>query len=323
MAAHMQLADIQALRQQLGDLVIRTPIHHWRTPSVIEDLGPETAVILKLELLQITGTFKPRGALGVMLNLPTEALKRGVTAVSAGNHAIATAYAAKVLGTTAKVVMMSSANAFRIEQCRSFGAELEMADDAHSAFARVHEIEREEGRTFVHPFDGPRTTLGTATVGLEFCEQDPNLDAVIVPIGGGGLCAGVSAAVKLMNPHCKVYGVEPEGADSMHRSFAAGKPQPIEAVRTIADSLGAPYAEQHSFELCRQNVDQLVRVSDDQMRQGMRRLFTDMKLAVEPAGAATTAALWGPLKQELRGKRVGLIVCGTNIDIKTFAQLTQ
>lgn len=283
-------------------------------------VGAETAVFLKEELFQKTGSFKPRGALAVMLDLPKDALACGVTAVSAGNHAMAVGYAARALGSTAKVVMPKNANPFRVQGCRDLGAEVELVDDVHKAFDRVHEIQETEGRTFVHPFEGPKTALGTATLGLEFLEDVADLDAVIVPIGGGGLIAGVAAAVKLMQPHTLVFGVEPEGADSMHRSFAAGSPQAIEAVRTIADSLGAPHAAPYSFALCRRYVDDLVKVSDDQLRAAMDLLFRSAKLAVEPAGAAATAALCGPLRDRLRGKRVGLIVCGANIDPQTFAK---
>ena len=276
-------------------------------------------VHLKLELFQKTGTFKIRGALSVMLNLGKDALSRGVTAVSAGNHAIATACAAQVVGTTAKVVMMKSANPFRVEKCRAYGAEIVLAEDVHHAFDEVARIEKEEGRTFVHPFEGERTALGTATLGKEFLEQVPGLDAVIVPIGGGGLCAGVSSAVKLLRPGCEVFGVEPEGADNMQRSFRAGSPQSIERVATIADSLGPPMSLPYSFSLCRANADDIVLVSDDELRQAMALLFQEMKLAVEPAGAAATAALCGPLCERLTGKKVGVIVCGTNIDAASFA----
>ena len=216
------LAAIRATRARLGALVVTTPVREWDDPALAREVGPGTRVFLKEELFQRTGTFKARGALAVMLDLPKDALARGVTAVSAGNHAIAVAYAAQVLGTTAKVAMPRTANPFRVAKCRELGAEVELVEDVHRAFARVKEIEAEEGRTFVHPFEGPRTALGTATLGLELVEQVPGLEAVVVPIGGGGLCAGVAAAVKLASPRCRVYGVEPEGADSMHRSFAAG-----------------------------------------------------------------------------------------------------
>ncbi|HWE24881.1 MAG TPA: threonine/serine dehydratase, partial [Myxococcales bacterium] len=298
----------------------QTPLWQWRGDSVERAAGEATQVLLKLELFQHAGSFKPRGALCNMLELSPEALRRGVTAVSAGNHAMAVGYAARALGTTAKVVMPRTANAARVQGCREYGAQVELVDDVHCAFARVREIEKQEGRTFVHPFEGPLTALGTATLGLEICEQARELDAVIVPIGGGGLCAGVASAVKQLLPRCAVYGVEPEGADSMHRSFASGKPEKIDAVRTIADSLGAPYAAPYSFALCRRFVDALVKIDDDAIRSAMRLLFSSAKLAVEPAGAAATAALCGPLRDKLRGQRVAVIVCGANIDPATFAR---
>jgi threonine dehydratase len=295
-------------------------VRDWDDAALAREVDPGTRVVLKEELFQRTGTFKPRGALTVMLELDREALGRGVTAVSAGNHAIAVAYAAQALGSTAKVVMPKTASPFRVAKCRERGAEVELVEDVHRAFERVKEIEAQEGRTFVHPFEGPRTALGTATLGLELVEQVPDVEAVIVPIGGGGLCAGVAAAVKLARPQCRVYGVEPEGADSMHRSFAAGSPQGIDAVRTIADSLGAPHAAPYSFALCRRYVDELVLVSDDALRRAMRLLFSSAKLAVEPAGAAATAALCGPLRERVAGRRVALVVCGANIDAPTFSR---
>jgi threonine dehydratase len=314
------LAEIRAARERLGDLVVETPVWRWRGREITDHLDRDTQVVLKLELFQHTGTFKPRGALTVMRALDPATLARGVTAFSAGNHAIAVGYAARVLGTTAKVVMPRTANAARVAICRSWGAEVELVENVHLAAERAHEIVAAEGRTFIHPFEGPLTALGTATLGLELCEQAPDLDAVIVPIGGGGLCAGLATAVKIALPRCQVFGVEPEGADSMHRSLAAGTPQSIEAVRTIADSLGAPHAAPYSFELCRRALDDLVLVDDDAMRRAMGLLFRGVKLAVEPAGAAATAALLGPLRERLRGRRVGVIVCGSNIDPATFAR---
>ena len=142
---------------------------------------------------------------------------------------------------------------------------------------------------------------------------------MLVAVGGGGLIGGISNALKQLRPECEVIGVEPEGADSMHRSFAAGTPQSIDSVATIADSLGAPFALPFSFALCQRNVDRLCKVSDDQIRRAMGLLFQSMKLAVEPACAATTAAMLGPLREELRGKKVVLVFCGSNIDWQTFA----
>jgi threonine dehydratase len=314
------LPQIRAARDALVGRVLVTPVRRWEDEVLGAVLGPGSAVWLKEELFQRTGSFKPRGALTVMLDMSGGALARGVVAVSAGNHAMAVAYAARSLGASAKVVMPRTANAFRVQRSRELGADVQLVEDVHQAFQRVQQIVNEEGRTLVHPFEGPLTALGTATLGSEFLDQAPDLDAVIVPIGGGGLCAGVAAAVKLTRPACQVYGVEPEGADSMSRSFAAGAPQAIEAVRTIADSLGAPHAAPYSYALCRRYVDDLVLVNDDQLRSAMALLFTSAKLAVEPAGAAATAAMLWPLRERLQGKRVGLIVCGANIDPTTYAR---
>ncbi|MDP7342391.1 MAG: threonine/serine dehydratase [Alphaproteobacteria bacterium] len=320
MVAALTLAAIEAARDRIKDKVVETPVQSWRGPLLSAALGDDTEVMLKLELFQHTGTFKARGALVNLLSLSEQQLAKGVTAVSAGNHAIATAFAARMCGAGAKVLMMKGGNPFRVSQCRAYGGEIIFADDVHQAFEIVKQIEEEEGRTFVHPFEGELTALGTATLGLEFARQAPALDALVVPIGGGGLAAGTASAFKLVQPDCLIYGVEPEGADSMSRSLKAGTPQTIEKVRTIADSLGAPYALPYSFALCQRNVDDIVLVDDDALRRAMGLLFSGMKLAVEPAGAAATAALVGPLRERLRGKRVGVIICGANIDFATFAK---
>lgn len=313
------LERIRAARRRLGDLVRETPVWRWQALELDALLGAATSIFLKLELFQHTGSFKPRGALMVMLDLAPGELRQGVTAVSAGNHAIAVAYSAQLLGTTAKVVMPKTANPFRVARCRAYGAAVELVDDVQQAFARVQQIQEEEGRVFVHPYEGPLTALGTATLGLEFATQAPDLDAVIIPIGGGGLCAGMACAFKQLQPRCQVIGVEPVGADTMHRSFLAGSPQAIDRVRTIADSLGAPYALPYSFKMCRTFLDDLVLIDDAAMQRAMGLLYSSMKLAVEPAGAAATAALCGPLCERLRGKRIGVIICGANIDLATFA----
>jgi threonine dehydratase len=317
----LTLQEIRDATQALAPRIRRTPVEPLHGSEIEEKFGTETRAYLKLELFQLTGTFKARGALLNALRLPSDARERGVTAISAGNHAIAVAFAARELGVSAKVVMIASANPLRIERCKAYGAEVILAPDAHAGFATVERLSKEEGRALIHPFEGRTTALGTATLGLELCEQLPQLDAVIIPIGGGGLCAGVASAIKLSNPSCQVFGVEPFGADSMHRSFEAGEPRGIERVATIADSLGAPYALPISFAFCRRNVDGLVRVSDDELREAMRFLLRNAKLAVEPAGAASTAALLCPLREALRGRRIALIVCGSNIDAASYAAL--
>ncbi len=312
------IEEIRALREQLTEQVLRTPV--IRCAAMEECLGNGTQVVAKLEFLQRTGTFKARGALATLRGLSEQELQNGVTAVSAGNHAIATAFAARAVGTTAKVVMTRSANPLRVSACQQFGAEDVFADDVHQAFDIVQRIKDDEKRYFVHPFEGPAVALGTGTVALEICEQVDDFDAIVISVGGGGLIAGISNAVKQLRPDVEVIGVEPEGADSMHRSFASGQAESLDAVDTIADSLGAPFAAPYSFGLARKNVDRLVMIKDSQLRKAMGFLFQSMSIAVEPACTATTAGLLGPLKASLQGKRVVLVMCGSNIDWATFSQ---
>lgn len=282
--------------------------------------GPE--LVFKLELLQVTGTFKARGALAVMLALAPDARDRGVTAVSAGNHAIAVAYAARALGMTAKLVVMKTINPARLQRVRDYGAEVEIAADGKSAFARAAEIVAAEGRTMVHPFEGPLTAAGAGTAGIEWLEQAPGLDAVVIAVGGGGLIAGVSSAVKQVSPTTRVFGVEPVGADSLTRSLAAGGAIPLPPVSTVADSLAPPMTLPYSFGVCQRFVDSVACVTDEQMRRAMGTTFASLKLAVEPAGAAALAGVLGPLRPALAGmRRVGVFVCGSNIDLASYAAL--
>lgn len=318
-AEPLALDEIRGTADLLRPYVIRTPVYQWWPQARVGTLSPDTEVHFKLELLQRTGTFKLRGALSNILRLSAQARERGVTAVSAGNHAIAVAYVSSLFGMSAKVVMPSTANSARVQRVKEYGGEVMQAPDAAACFELAGEIVRREERTLVHPFEGKYTALGTATLGVEFVEQAPALDALLVAIGGGGLAAGVASACKLLQPACRVYGVEPEGADSMHRSFGANAPQKLDRIATIADSLGAPMAMPYTFALCRANVDELVRIDDDLICGAMAFLFRELKLAVEPGGAAAFAALMGPLAKTLRGKRVGVIVCGSNIDVETFA----
>lgn len=316
------LPQVEATARSLAGLVRETPTWAFRD-ELMQRLLPEgTRALLKLELFQYAGSFKARGALSVMQGLAPEALARGVTAVSAGNHAVAVSWAAGTLGTSAKVVMPDTADPFRVARCSALGAEVVLAKDVHAAFALAERIEREEGRAMVHPFEGPRTALGTATLGRELLLQAPEVEAVIVPVGGGGLAAGVSAAIKQIKPSCLVLGVEPEANDVMKRSLESGKPErvPEGGYRTIADSLSPPYTMPYSLDLCRRYLDDLVLVSDDAMREALAILFRGAKLAVEPAGASATAALIGPLRERLAGKQVALIVCGTNIAPERYVE---
>lgn len=317
------LADIRATAQRLSAQVLHTPVWQWQTGAVEQMLSPHSEVWLKLELFQKTGTFKLRGALNCVAALDAQARRRGVVAISAGNHAMAVAYTAQLAGISAKVVMPQHASPARIRACREFGAEVILAPDMHAAFARGQQMVTDELRTMIHPYDGPLTALGTATVGLELLQQVPDLQAVLVPIGGGGLCAGIAAAVKQINPGCAVYGVEPFGADAMYRSFQSGQPETLAQVDSVADSLCAPYALDYSFGVCRRFVDEIVRVDDAQICAAMSYLYRDVKLVAEPAAAVATAGLFGPLRARLDGKRVGLIVCGSNVDPARFSALLE
>jgi threonine dehydratase len=310
------VTEIEAVADRIAPFVIRTPTVGSTAP-VISSLDVE--LFIKLELLQRTGSFKPRGAVNTLLQL--EDAGRGITAFSAGNHAIAAAYAAQALGVPAKVVMPKTASKFRVERCRALGAEIVFGDDIAALLKIVERLQHEEGLALVHPFEGQHTVAGTATVGLELCSDVSDLNAVIVPVGGGGLIAGIASAVKQLQPNCRVIGVEPVGAQGMASSLAAGRALPSVAVDTIADSLGAPLHLPLTFSLIQAHVDEMVQVSDDQLRESMRLLFTDMKLAVEPACAAGPAALLHPLQGKLTGQRVALIACGSNIDIQTWQGL--
>ncbi|KTC92368.1 threonine/serine dehydratase [Fluoribacter dumoffii] len=312
------LNEIREARKLLGDKILLTPVWEWKGQEKDVLFGKNTQLFLKLETLQYGGCFKLRGALLNMMALKDSELKNGVTAISAGNHAIAVASAAKQLGIHAKVVIPKTANKFRVQRCQAYGAEIIYCDTINEGFNLVQEIAKQESRAFIHPFEGYHTALGTATLGLEFAEQTKGLDAVVIAIGGGGLCAGVSNAFSQAQPSCTIYGVEPEGADTMNRSFMANKPMAINKIQTIADSLGAPKAEPYSFHLCKLNVDKLVTVSDQELITAMKLIAEELKMMVEPACAAGIAACLGPLKNELHGKRIGIIFCGSNMDISTF-----
>ena len=315
------LEEIRACAERIAPYTRKTPTFHWSGDTVTSRLGAETELHLKLEILQRTGTFKARAAVNNALAIPEQDRALGITAMSAGNHAIAAAYAAKCIGASAKVVMQSSANPARVAAARSLGAELVMAEDGVKGFAMVDEIVKNEGRIFIHPFEGKNVTEATATCGLELHEAISNLDAVVVPVGAGGLCSGIGTITKLLNPDCKVYAVEPEGAAVMKASLEAGSAQHISGFSTIADSLAPPMTTPYCFSMVQRSIDELVLVSDDEMAAASAILFEHMKLAVEPAGAATTAAAFGPLKEKLKGKRVALIICGSNIDADGLSQI--
>ena len=318
----INLDAMQQRTEELRPTIVRTPVAPL-TSTLISQVLDGSTIHLKMECFQHTGTFKARGALSVARAIPTAKKMHGITAASAGNHAIASAWAAQKCGLSAKVVMQSSANPFRVKLAQAQCAEIIMKDGGPATFAEAERLQTEEGRTFIHPFEGLNTSLGTAGVGLEFLEDVPDLEAVIVAVGGGGLISGIAAAVKAINPACKVYGVEPAGADSMSRSLAAQRPVVLDKVDTIADSLAPPMALPLGHALCAAYVDDIVTVTDDEICAGMVILQQEAKLAVEPAVGAVMAGLMLPLRNRLKGKRIGLVVCGANIDVASYTQFLE
>lgn len=314
------LAEIRSYREVVRDRIVRTPVHEWRGTE-IGKRAPDMRISIKFELLQMTGTFKARGALAWMLSLPREKVRTGVTAVSAGNHAIAVSWAAHVMGAPAHVVIISPANPARIAQARAWGAKVELIDNAEAAFQRVLNIEQEDGKTLVHPFEGRSIAIGTGALAMEWLEQAPDLDALVIPVGGGGLIAGVGSAAKQIRPEIAVYGAEPFGADSMFQSLSCNRPVQAKRVDSIADSLRAPNAREYSFTLASRHMDDLGRVNDDEIRGAMRLILQELKMMVEPACATATAAALGPLRERLEGRHVGVLLCGSNIDLATFSRL--
>ncbi|MCL4126921.1 UNVERIFIED_CONTAM: hypothetical protein GTU68_051392, partial [Idotea baltica] len=314
MTSAPSLQDIQSVANKLQGHVVRTPTVSY-TGVPISGLE-NSEIFIKLELLQHAGSFKARGALNNIMSM--QDTSHGVTAFSAGNHAIAIAFAAHKQGVTAKVVMPKSANPFRVERCKFWGAEVIFGDNISDLMSIVEQLQRDEQRVLIHPFEGPRTIEGTATVGYELCNDVEQLDAVIVPVGGGGLIAGIASAVKQLQPNCQVIGVEPMKARGMADSIAKGSPLHTVELNSIADSLSAPMHLPLTFSVIQEQVDQFVQVSDDELRDAMRFIFTELKLAVEPACAAAMAALQGPLRTSLAGKRVGLVACGSNIDMQSY-----
>lgn len=314
--------DIRSAASALKGRIVATPTLLLNSSRLTPALPQGANVHMKMELFQQAGSFKSRGVLLAIDALTDEQKAAGITAVSAGNHAIATSWGARDAGLSAKVVMMKSADPVRIDAVKALGAELVLADNVSEAFETVERLVEKEGRTMLHPFDSPHMTMGAATCGLELAEAVDTLDYAIIPVGGGGLISGMAPAIKQVHPDCTIIGVEPFGADSMYRSFETGEPVRLDGVDTIADSLGAPMALPYRFALTREHVSEIVRIEDDSMREAMKLLFHGLKIAAEPACAATTAAACGPLRERLAGKTVAIIACGSNIGLERFGRLT-
>lgn len=310
------LADIRAAHARVAPRIHRTPL------LSATRLGARAGVTLfhKCESLQKTGSFKVRGALNNVSQLDAAARKRGVVTVSAGNHAQALAWAARDAGVRCTVVMPTTASRMKVDASRGYGAEVVLhGASGIEAFAHAHALAKERDLTFVHPFDEPAVIAGQGTVGLEILEQLESVDDVIVPIGGGGLIAGVATAIKESRPQVRVYGVEPTGAAVMRQSLDAGHPVRLESMKTIADGLAAPMAGDVTYPIVKHYVDEVVLVSDEEIMEAMREILFSAKLLAEGGGAAATAAiLSGKLK--LEGRRVVAVLSGANVDASRITE---
>jgi threonine dehydratase len=306
------LSEIEDARQRIAAQVHLTPVLSSRT---IARRAGAASVHLKCESLQKTGSFKVRGALNAVGRLDDLARRRGVVTFSAGNHAQALAWASASLGVPCTVVMPAGASESKAAASAGYGATVILHGTSTEAFAKASALATEHGFTFVHPFDQHDVMVGAGTVGLEVVEQVPDVDIIVVPIGGGGLLAGIAAAVWQLRPDVTLIGVEPEGAAAMRKSLDAGHPVRLDSVSTIADGLAAPFAGDLTFPIIRDYVDDVVLVTDAEIADAMSTILSRMKLLAEGAGAAATAAIVGGKVPDLAGKRVVAILSGGNVDL--------
>lgn len=314
------LNDITAARQRIADGVQQTPC--LKSIPLSELCGAE--VFCKLEYLQRTGSFKERGARNALLLLDDAARKRGVIAASAGNHAQALAYHGGLLGIPVTVVMPEFAPLIKRENCKKLGARVILAGDSFAA-ARRHADQHvaSEGLTYVHGYDDLAVIAGQGTLGLEVIEQVPDMDAIIVPVGGGGLIAGVSLAIKSLRPDVQVIGVESAAMPSLSAALETGQPSEVESSPTLADGLAIPKLGDQAFAILRQNVDRALQVDEHHIALAILRLMELEKAVVEGAGATPLAALLTGKLKSLAGKRVVLVLAGGNVDLNVLQRLIE
>ena len=312
--------DIEAARERIAGAVYYSPC----LPSIPLSELTGIEIFCKLDNLQRTGSFKERGARNALAQLPQEQQKRGVIAASAGNHAQALAYQGSLLGIPATVVMPKFAPLLKITNCQKLGATVVLhGNDFGEAKARADEIAKEKGLAYIDGYDDRAIIAGQGTMGLEIIEQIPDLEAVIIPVGGGGLLAGVSLAIKTLRPKVKIIAVEAENVASFSAALEAGKPTKIAMRPTLADGLAIPKVGSNAFQIARPLVDPVVIVSEEQIALAILRLIELQKSVVEGAAATTLAACMSGKLKELRGKRVVLLLCGGNIDPNVLSRVIE
>lgn len=314
----IQLQDIQAAQSRISPYIVRTPL--LRIPALDGPLGYQ--VYLKFEGFQIMGAFKIRGAMNKALSLTPEELAKGLVCASSGNHAQGVACAAQRLGARSVIVMPTNANPVKLAGVKAFGGQVELVGTLSSQReARAQELVEQEGMVNVHPYADPYVAAGQGTMGLEILEDLPDVSAVAVPIGGGGMISGISTAIKGLAPQVTTIGVEPAGAPRYTRSREAGKPIELERVDTMADGTRTDHANPDNFEMIQARVDELRTVEDPYIRQAMALLMTKARLMVEPSGALpVAAALAGvlPVKPE---DKVVFVLSGGNVDPALAAEI--
>jgi threonine dehydratase len=304
------LSEIRAAAERLAGTIHRTPMMSAR--SIGARAGVELS--LKCECFQKTGSFKPRGALNKVLSLTAAERGRGLVTVSAGNHAQAVAWAARHVEAPCVVVMPTAAPRSKLDAVRGYGAEVVLHDDRATLFDKLREVEQARGLTFVHPFDDPVLLAGAGTVGLEILADAPELDAVIIPVGGGGLLGGVASAIKASAPQTRIIAVELAAGPGLAPALAAGKPVPAPRPDTLADGMTPPFVGSLPLAIAREAVDEIVGVTESEIIEAMGLLMTRAKLYVEGSGAAATAALLAGKVKLPAGARVVAIVSGGNVD---------
>ncbi len=306
------LDDIAAAAERIKDRVRRTPFIRARH---LKDRPREGEILLKLENLQVTGSFKARGANNAVLSLSDAEVERGVITASGGNHGLAVAYAAHAAGTRAYIYLPEVTPPAKIEKLGAWGAEVVVEgagwDDANEiALARAEN----EGLTYIHPFADPRVMAGQGTVGLEMLKQSSHCDVFVIAIGGGGLISGIASAIKQKKPEARVIGVEPVGAPTLSESLAAGEVVTLPVIETRANTLAPRRSAEINFEIIRNNVDEIVLVGDDEMAAAARWLWFEFGIAAELSGAASVAALRAGRLDLAPEESVGLLVCGAGTD---------
>jgi threonine dehydratase len=313
-------ADIEAARQRIEGAVYLSPCRHSIPLSELTGIQ----IFCKLDNLQRTGSFKERGARNALSQLPEEQKRRGVIAASAGNHAQALAYQGKLLGIPATVVMPKHAPLIKVSNCQKLGANVVLhGEDFGEARSRAHEIAQEQGLAYIDGYDDPAIIAGQGTAGLEILEQVPDLDAVVVPVGGAGLLAGVSLAIKTKKPRARIIAVEADHVASFSAAMKAGKPVPIIMQPTLADGLAIPQVGANAFEIAKDLVDRIILVSEEQIALAVLRVVELEKGVVEGAAATPLAACMSGQLPELAGKNVVILLCGGNIDPNVLGRVIE